>query len=496
MRRTDQCHRRIVRAGWALTTRDRVLVVGNGMVGERFLDELILRGGHDRYQITVVGEENFGAYNRIQLSRIVAGSDPDDITTKPPAWYEANRIQLVTGRWVQRLDLSSNLAVIGDHQTVAFDHCVLAMGSSAWMPPIAGARQADGTQTNGVHLFRTMEDCIALRTETDPARGRRNISVVGGGLLGLELAKVFVNLGHHVTVLHAGPTLMETQLDPIGGSFLRDSVAALGIQVVFGMTDAILAKEAVEVLTLEDGRHIPTDTVVFATGTRPRIETAVASGIEVNRGILVDDRLTTSAPNVYAIGECAEHDGVTYGLVAPCWDQARVLADVLTGTNPEARYRGSKIYSRLKVAGVDVASMGPIQAEQESDEVVQVIEEQRGIYRKLILRNGTLVGAVVVGDADSTPMLVQLFDEGAPLPGNPLDIFCSAQALMGAGGTIVAELCNCNRVSEETVLDAIGAGSVTLDELRLTTRAGTGCGSCVGRLVALLDGMAETVGTR
>jgi nitrite reductase (NADH) large subunit len=470
-----------------VTGRERLLVVGNGMAGERFLDEFVLRGGGDRFEITVVGEEDRGAYNRIMLSRVVAGADPDEITTKPPAWYAANGIRLITGRWVQRLDLHAGEAFIGDRETVSFDHCVLATGSAAWVPPITGIRHTDGAPVSGVHMFRTMEDCVALRAETNPAAGRRNVSVVGGGLLGLELAKMFVDLGHHVTVLHTGHTLMDTQLDRIGGTFLQESVTAMGIRVVFGRTDAVLAKGHVEALTLEDGRHIPTDTVVFATGTRPRIETAVASGIAVNRGVLVDDRLTTSAPNVSAIGECAEHEDVTYGLVAPCWDQAGILADLLTGTDPAARYRGSKIYSRLKVAGADVASMGPIEAEQDSDQVVQVIEERRGVYRKLILRDGRLAGAVLVGDSDSAAMIVQRFDRGDPMPRNPVDVFCSVKAFTGADGAISKELCNCNRVSEETVLNAIDAGSDTVEMLRRDTHAGTGCGSCVGRLSELLD---------
>jgi nitrite reductase (NADH) large subunit len=245
-------------------------------------------------------------------------------------------------------------------------------------------------------------------------------------------------------------------------------------------------------LTMDDGRHIPADTVVFATGARPRIETAAASKIEVNRGVVVDDRLATSAPRVSAIGECAEHDGVTYGLVAPCWEHARVLADVLTCANPTARYRGSRVYSRLKVAGVDVASMGPIEA-REDDEVVQVIEERRGVYRKLIVRNGTIAGAVVVGDPESTPSLVQLFDQGGQLPVNPIDIFCSASGFQPTDAGLSDELCNCNRVSVETIVKAIAMGCDTVEALQATTRAGTGCGTCVHRLSELLERAVSAV---
>ncbi len=470
-----------------MTARPGLLVVGNGMAAERFLDELVFVGGAERYEITVVGEEPTGAYNRIMLARVVGGAGPDEITTKPAGWYAVNGIRLVTRRWVQRLDLARGEAVIGDGETVGFDRCVLATGSSAWMPPVAGIRTAEGVRQAGVHLLRTMEDGLALRRETDPAGGRRRISVVGGGLLGLELARTFVDQGHRVTVLHVGDTLMQTQLDRLGGTVLRDAVAAMGIEVVFGQTEAVLARDRLEALRLDDGRVVPTDTAVFATGTRPRIETAAASGIEVARGILVDDRLTTSAPTVSAIGECAEHDGVTYGLVAPCFEQAGVLAAILGGSDPEARYRGSKVCAKLKVAGVDVASMGPIEAVEDTDEVVQVIEERRGVYRKLIIRDGRLLGAVVVGDGESTARLVQLFDSGERMPPNPVDVLCSPPAFARVGGPGSAELCNCNRVSEATVEEAIGAGSDTVEKLRASTRAGTGCGSCVSRLVEALE---------
>jgi nitrite reductase (NADH) large subunit len=470
--------------------RQRLLIIGNGMAGGRLLDDLLARGASDQYAITVIGEEPHGEYNRIMLSRVVAGADPDEITTKPRAWYPEHGIELISGRWVQRLDTRAGLALIGNGDVVHYDRCVLATGSSSWIPPITGARQTDGSLTSGVHVFRTMEDCLALRAETDPEAGQREVAVLGGGLLGLEIAKKFADLGHRATVVHVGHTLMDTQLDQIGGAIVRKAIESMGIRVVFGQTDAILAKEYVEALTMADGRHIPTDTVVFATGSRPRIETAVASQIEVNRGVVVDDRLATSSPRVSAIGECAEHDGVTYGLVAPCWEQARTLADLLTCTDPTARYRGSKVYSRLKVAGVDVASMGPIEA-GDDDEVVQVIEERRGVYRKLIVRNGTIAGAVVVGDPESTPSLVQLFDQGGRLPANPIDIFCSANGFQPPEAELSDELCNCNRVSRETIIKAIETGCDTLETLQATTRAGTGCGTCVHHLTELLDCMAS-----
>jgi len=475
-----------------MSGRQRLLIVGNGMAGGRLLDDLLARGAADQFAITVVGEELHGEYNRIMLSRVIAGADPDEITTKPHGWYEEHGVELISGRWVQRLDTRAGVALIGNGDVVPYDQCVLATGSASWIPPITGARQTDGSLTPGVHVFRTMEDCLAIRAETNPEGGQREVVVLGGGLLGLEIAKKFADLGHQATVVHVGHTLMDTQLDLIGGTIVRRAIESMGIRVVFGQTDAVLAKEYVEALTMDDGRHIPADTVVFATGARPRIETAAASKIEVNRGVVVDDRLATSAPRVSAIGECAEHDGVTYGLVAPCWEHARVLADLLTCADLTARYRGSRVYSRLKVAGVDVASMGPIEA-GDDDEVVQVIEERRGVYRKLIVRNGTIVGAVVVGDPDSTPSLVQLFDQGGQLPVNPIDIFCSANGFQPTDAGLCDELCNCNRVSRETIVKAIAMGCDTVEALQATTRAGTGCGTCVHRLSELLERTVSAV---
>lgn len=270
---------------------------------------------------------------------------------------------------------------------------------------------------------------------------------------------------------------------------LRLQIEQFGIFVRTGRTvDAIVGNGRVEGVVLDDGKALPADMVVLACGVRPRVELASAAGLPVNRGILVSDTLATEAPGIYALGECAEHAGKTYGIVGPVWEQAAVLADVLSGSTPGSRYRGSKQFSRLKVAGVDVASMGSLQPELETDAVVQVIEERRKAYRKLILRDGKLIGAMLVGDTSAAAALVQTFDCGDPLPENPLEALCTATFLDGSG-TRDRTVCTCHKVSDSTISEAVANGACSIEAVGNVTRAGTGCGSCraeIGRLVARL----------
>ncbi|MEY2936445.1 MAG: Nitrite reductase, partial [Pseudomonadota bacterium] len=239
-----------------------------------------------------------------------------------------------------------------------------------------------------------------------------------------------------------------------------------------------------------DGMSLPADMVVLACGVRPRVEVARASKLPVNKGIVVNDTLATAVPGVYAFGECAEHNGRTYGIVAPVWEQAVVLADVLCGTKPQARYRGSKLYTRLKVAGVDVASMGSLEPELESDEVYQVIEERRSSYRKLIVRDGHLVGAMLVGNTAATATLVQLFDRGDPLPSDPLEALCQLSGGAAANAQ-ERQVCNCHKVSEGALREAIANGADSVAALGECTKAGTGCGSCKGEIGQLVSSLVR-----
>jgi nitrite reductase (NADH) large subunit len=277
---------------------------------------------------------------------------------------------------------------------------------------------------------------------------------------------------------------LNLQVDRTGGQFVRAAVERLGIFVRTGVAaTGVVGTDRIEGVTLASGEVLPADLLVIAAGVVPRAEVAKDSGVPVKRGIVVNDLLATAVPNVFAVGECAEHDGKVYGIVPPIWEQCEVLADLLTGAKPTARYRGSKVYAKLKVAGVDVSSMGLTEPQQESDEVIQVVEDRRGIYRKLIVRDGKLVGAILVGDGESAPTLARWFDRGDPLPPNRLDVLCSGDVSAAASDP---EVCNCHHVTESELTRAIAGGCTTLPQLSASTRAGTGCGSCRGQLANLI----------
>ncbi len=462
--------------------RKKLAIIGNGMGTCRLLDELVRRDAMTRYEISVFGEERGGAYNRILLGRVLAGEHPDAIVTKTPEWYDAHGIRLIHGTQVKRLDTLRKVVETADGHGRRYDVAILATGSQPLVPPLEGMRGEDGELRAGVFVYRTIADCIRMRGYARPGDGA---VVVGGGLLGLEAAKGLSDQGLHVTVVQSSKILMNAQLDQIGGSMLARHIERHGIFTRTGRTvESIYGDERVTGVVLDDGFRLATDMVVLACGVRPRIDTARASDLPVNRGILVNDTLATEVPGVYAFGECAEHRGRTYGIVTPVWEQAAVLADVLTGAQPQERYRGSKLYTRLKVAGVDVAAMGALEPEHERDEVVQIVEERRDSYRKLILRDGFLVGAMLVGNTAASAALVQHFDRGDRIPEDPLELLCQWRANAPTSERMV---CNCNKVTEQVLCEAIAAGADSTEALGDLTRAGTGCGSCKGELSQLIS---------
>jgi nitrite reductase (NADH) large subunit len=348
------------------------------------------------------------------------------------------------------------------------------------VPKLEGMTDEHGELKPGIFVYRTMGDALRMR---ERARSGDSAIVVGGGLLGLEAAKVLCDRGLHVTVVQLKKTLMNAQLDEIGGEMLERQIERAGIFVRTGRTvEAVYAEESVKGVYLDDGSTRPADIVVLACGVRPRIDVAKASGLPVNRGIIVNDTLATEVPSVYAFGECAEHAGKTYGIVAPVWEQAAVLADVLTGRNV-SRYRGSKLYTRLKVAGVEVATMGVSEAEREEDDVLQIVQDRKDRYRKLIVRDRRLVGAILVGDTSAAGSLVQYFDRGDPLPEDPLELLCQS---VPAADPATRMVCNCNKVTEGALCEAVAQGADSIEALCAATRAGTGCGSCKSELGQIL----------
>jgi nitrite reductase (NADH) large subunit len=470
--------------------KKHLAIVGHGMAGSRLLDELIARRATSRYRITVFGEEPGAAYNRILLSKVLCGEDPDAIRLCADDWRGHEDVRVVANSRIERVSAAERTLHASDGTTVPYDVAVLATGSRPFVPRVDGVNDANGRPKLGVFAYRTLDDVLQMRSASRPGD---SAVVLGGGLLGLEAAKALCDIGLHVTIVHLAPVLMETQLDETGGRMLQRRIEQQGVFVRCGRTIArVLGDQNVRGVALDDGTVLAADMVVFACGIRPRIDIARSSNIPVNRAIVVNDTLATHVPGVYAVGECAEHRGQIYGIVTPIWEQCQILADVLCGTRPGARYVGSKLYTRLKVAGIEVASMGATRPEVSTDRTIQIIEDEQCIYRKLVIRENRLIGVQLVGDTSAAGQLIQLFDSGAPLPESPLEAFCAYSA-SGAATAASRPVCNCNNVSEATLVEFIRNGCSSVETLGAATRAGTGCGSCKSQLLTLIRKHAAPV---
>lgn len=462
----------------------RLVVVGNGMAGIRALEEVIARGGLDHFQITVFGDEPYGNYNRILLSNVLAGvDDPTEIYLNALDWYTDNGIDLRAGVRVVRLDTFAHLVHADDGTTLPYDKLILATGSRSFFPPMAGLWRDNKTLADGVFGFRTLDDTAAMIAE---AANRTKAVVIGGGLLGLEAARGLQSRGMAVDVVHAGPTLMNAQLDDPAGAILRKSVEDLGIGVHTEKrtTEVVVGDDGrLAGILFSDGSRIDCDMLVIAAGIRPNVGLAQRAGLTVERAIVTDDHMRSiDDDDVYVVGECAQHRGQVYGLVAPLWEQARVLADHLTGTNPSAAYHGSRVATKLKVAGVDVASMGVKAPEHPDDEFVQYCEPKHGVYKTIVIRDGKLVGATLVGDVSKVSFLTQAFDSGLPLPDERVALmFDIGTPDVGVGVAELADdaqVCNCNGVSKGALVSCVQGGETSVSGVMAKTKAGKGCGSC------------------
>ncbi|MCF6508286.1 NAD(P)/FAD-dependent oxidoreductase [Blastococcus sp. MG754426] len=477
-----------------LDPRARLVVVGNGMAGARFVEEVLERGGGDQFRITVFGDEPHGNYNRIMLSPVLAGEQhEDDIVLNSHDWYCDNGVDLRAGVRVERIDTVAKQVHAADGSVTGYDHLVLATGSYSFIPPMAGVRRDDGSLLPGVHGFRTIDETRAMLAAT--GRCRRAV-VMGGGLLGLEAARALQGHGLHVELVHAMPWLMNAQLDAEAGAVLKRSVEQLGITVHLDvLATEVLGTDSVEGVVLKDGRRLDCDLLVVAAGVRPHTDLAVRSGLEVERAVVVDDQLRTDDPDVYAIGECAQHRGEVYGLVAPAWEHAKVLADVLTGTDPDAAYHGSRTATKLKVAGVDVAVMGVSTPERDDDEFLVISEPRRGVHLSVVIRDDELVGATLLGDTRKVAFLTQAFDRGAPLPQERIRLLVDLSD--GVAEVGVAEMpadsqvCNCNGVSKGDICGAVAAGCGSVGAVMDRTRAGKGCGSCRSLVKQVVEWAAD-----
>lgn len=470
----------------------KLVVIGNGMAGARALEEVLRRGGSQQFDITVFGDEPYGNYNRILLSNVLAGiEDTAEIYLNPLDWYVENGIDLRSGVRVVRIDRFARVVHAQDGTAMRYDRLIIATGSRSFFPPMEGMWADDKTLTPGVFGFRSLDDCAAMLAY---ARGCRTAVVIGGGLLGLEAARGLQNHGLQVEVVHATPTLMNAQLDDTAGGILRRSVEKIGIGVRTDVrTMSVLTSDGRTAgLSFADGTSIQCDMVVVSAGIRPNVGLAQRAGLSVERAIVVDDHMrSVDDDDVYVVGECAQHRGQVYGLVAPLWDQAVVLADHLTRTDVKAVYQGSRMATKLKVAGVDVASMGLKVPEHPDDEFVQFSEPKHGIYKTIIVRDGKLVGATLVGDTSKVAFLIQAFDRGLPLPEERISLMFdigTPSAEVGAAELADdAQVCNCNGVSKGALVSCVKAGEKTVTGVMAKTRAGKGCGSCKSLVAQVVE---------
>ncbi|MQA91902.1 MAG: NAD(P)/FAD-dependent oxidoreductase [Gemmatimonas sp.] len=473
-----------------MTRKNRLVVVGNGMAGARFVADLIDRGGADKYDIVMYGDEPYGNYNRILLSNVLAKTqDPKDIFINPLQWYAEQEVTLHAGTRVVAIDRRARRVLADNGSEQRYDTLVLATGSTPFVPPFAGLAGEDGQYKKGLFVFRTLDDCEGI---TEFAKTSRKAAVIGGGLLGLEAARGIQELGvEEVHVIHLTSHLMEMQLDATGGGLLKDSLEGMGFRIhLEKSTREIMGNGRVTGLRFSDGTMLDSDLVVIAVGIRPNIDLAQRAGLSTVRGILVgDDLQTVDDPRIYALGECVEHRGNTYGLVAPLWDQARVLAERLTGLRPDAVYTGSRVATKLKVMGVDLSVMGnPVK--QEGDEEISYVEQSRGVYKKVLIRDGRVAGAILLGETSRSAHLLQLFDRGQDAPESRSDLLFPAasdgsQSLESLPDD--HQICNCNGVSKGQLVGAVEKGCRSLKSLCDATRAGTGCGSCRSQVEGILE---------
>ncbi len=467
--------------------KQKLVVVGNGMAGCRAVQE-VLKRDPDRYEITIFGAEPRVNYDRIMLSPVLAGEKSfADIVINDEAWYRDNAITLHAGSAVEAIDRTAKVVRAAGGIEVGYDRLILATGSDPIRLPLPGADLA------GVVTFRDLDDVEAMIAAAAP--GAKAV-VIGGGLLGIEAAYGLSRRGMSATVIHLLDVLMERQLDSSAGFLLTEALAAKGVATELeAQSEEIVGKDGrVAGLRLKDGRTLPCDLLVMAVGIRPATGLAKACGLAVNRGVLVDDTLRTSDPAVYAIGECVEHRGQCYGLVAPIWEMCRTLGEALT--DGAGTYEGSSLSTRLKVSGVDVFSAGKHLGGAGCEDIV-FRDAGRGVYKRIVLEDGKVAGAVLFGDAADGAWYFDLMRSGQDVAAIRETLVFGQAATEGLRGldpsaavaamSDTAEVCGCNGVCKGEITAAIsGQGLTTLEGVRAVTKASASCGTCAPLVEKLL----------
>lgn len=465
--------------------KKKLVLIGNGMAGVNAIEQL-LKLAPDKYEITVFGSEPHPNYNRILLSSVLAGDATiQDIVINDMDWYRDNGITLHTSQTVTHIDTEMKRVTTDKGLTANYDDLIIATGSLPFMLPLPGADK------EGVIAFRDIQDCESM---IHAAKQYKHAVVIGGGLLGLEAARGLLNLNMEVSVVHIFKHLMERQLDATASDMLRSELESQGMNFLLEQnTDSILGDERVTGVRFKDGSEVKADLVVMAVGIRPNVALAKESGIEVNRGIVVNDYLETGTPHVYAVGECAEHGGVVYGLVAPLFDQGGELAKRLAGI-PSAGYKGSVVSTKLKVSGVNVFSAGQF-VDSEGTRSFRIQDDFDRVYKKIVVQEGKLVGAVLFGDTTDGSKLFSMIRAGQDITGQEKELVLGAQgsSKSKSGVEFVASMsddeivCGCNGVSKGTILSAIEEkGCTSVNDVKYCTKATGSCGGCKPLVADLL----------
>ena len=480
----------------------KIVVVGNGMVGYKFCASLVNQSNESqpdggRMALTVFGEEPRPAYDRVHLSAFFSGSSADDLTMAPAAWYADNGIHLRTGECITQIDRDARTITTHTGETVGYDTLVLATGSAPFVPPVPGV------QKDGIFVYRTIEDLEAMMAWSHRAT---KAVVIGGGLLGLEAAKAALDMGLETHVVEFAPRLMPRQLDAAGSDMLRKKMEALGIQIHLSKNTAEFeGYDCVTGLRFADGTLLEADMVIVSAGIKPRDELARQAGLDVGPrgGIVVNDHLQTSDPNIFAIGECALHGGMIYGLVAPGYDMAaivagQVISSISSNTTIAAKtFTGFDMSTKLKLIGVDVASFGEPFCETIPHRTLVFEDKLAGTYKRLnITEDGKhLLGGILVGEAESYNMLLQTSKNRIVLPPTPEDLLMPPRKGDGSGSAVAgvmslpddALICSCESISKGTLCSTITDQELgDVAAIKKCTKAGTGCGGCVPMLSDLL----------
>ena len=476
-------------------SKQKIVVIGNGMVGHNFIEKLVASEGYADFEVHTFCEEPRVAYDRVYLSSYFSGKTAEDLSLVKPGFYEENGVKIYMNDKAVDIDLKAKTVTSEAGVTIAYDKLVMATGSYPFVPPIKGNDRA------GCLVYRTIEDLEMIQAEAD--KGKVGV-VVGGGLLGLEAAKALRDLGLETHVVEFAPRLMPVQLDDGGAALLKRKIENLGVRVHCSKATTLISdgETCQNKMVFADGEVLETDIVLFSAGIRPRDDLAEKVGLTLGPrgGILIDDQCKTSDQDVFAIGECALHDGITYGLVAPGYAMAQTVVDQLN--NKTAEFTGADMSTKLKLMGVDVGSIGDPHGNDE-DALSYVYENgPEEIYKKIVVTpdGKKLLGAVLVGDAEDFSNLLQIMLNDMDLPEHPDALILPNRD--GSGGDLFgpdalpdsAQLCSCYDVSKGDIINAVESGCCTMADIKATTEAGTGCGGCIQLVNNVLNSELEKRG--